>query len=847
MKVRKTKGSIKGQIVKFIPVKVTPVAAAVATALGSISGVSIAQEVSGVPASAEQITVTASRRDTNLQELPQSVSAISQDDIQALQITSLNDIARYTPGLTQVNQGGRNGGRLIIRGINVDGVTADEFLNNTGGGRVATYYGETPVYVDLKLIDTTRVEVLRGPQGTLYGASSISGAVRYIPNAPDLETFSIEAHGRAYDTEESSDGSYDMDAVINMPLIQDTLALRAMLGYADEAGWVDYKYQVPEPGVSCPEPGYADADCSSDGFKNNKDANDLETTSAGLSLLWRISDVLDAKASWRYQKQESGGRNINSKNSLELIEQNRGIDLDTGNYVSGMRVEEPNELKNNIYNFELNGDFGFADFVSSTSYTTFEENGQRDQTDLLMQLEPDDYYYYEEFPAFTAFTDDGRDDDFFTQEFRLVSKDDEGQRLNWIVGAFYQDSDLESTSQEITPGYAAYDPLFTTEFGDLEYDSIFEEDIEEKAIYGEIGYDFTDRFKATLGARWFDFDNDVKSCATFPIATTAFGGSADVNDPSNCTKASTPSSADDDDIIWKFNAAYTFTDDLLGYATYSEGYSSGVANPRRICEDDADTNCVRDNELYASPEETKNYELGMKSEWLDGRLRVNGAIYYIDWDNTQVQGRTQTAGFLIARDGGEAESKGLELEVNAQLTEKWLLNIGYTYINAELSDGCSAAEASSGTEPCAIPDAETKSGDRLPGSPEHMGYASMTYNTILSNGLGFNFEYGLTTQSDVLTQLGDGDDCCRENGEKLGGYSIHYLSAGLAGDARQSDQWNLSLFVDNLFDKYAVTGVRDDRSQVTTAGGAPDFTVRRYFQYVTQPRTIGIDLRYRFE
>jgi len=856
MKVRKTNG-VSTPILKFTPVKITPIAAAVATALGSISGVSIAQEVASATGSAEQITVTASRREANLQELPYSVSALSEADLQALQITDLDGIARYTPGLTQTGLGARSGGRLIIRGINNSNITAGEFLNNTGGSRVATYYGETPVYIDLKLIDTTRVEVLRGPQGTLYGASSLSGAVRYIPNAPDLENFSIEAHARGYDTDESSDLSYDMDAVINMPLIEDTLALRAMLGYADEAGWIDYKYTVPNPGVSCPEPGYnpgVDADnggCDTDGFKNSKDANDLETTSAGLSLLWQISDVLDAQLSWRYQDQKSGGRNANSRNALGLIEQNRGIDLDAGKYISGLRVTEPNDRENNIYNLEVNWNLGFANFLSSTSYTTYDEDGRRDQTDLLLQLEPDDYYYYEEFPAFAAFTNDGRDDDFFTQEFRLVSNDDDS-RLDWMVGAFYQDSDLEGTSQEISPNYwefaQAINPDFPTGV-DTNYDSRFTQDIKEKALYGELGFDFTDDFTARIGARWFDFDDDVKSCAAFPLLGAAFPDfyAADLSDPAACTDASIPSSADSDDVIWKLGADYTFTDDLLGYALYSEGYSSGVANPRRVCDDDNDTGCVSENDLYADPEETKNYELGLKSQWLDGRLTVNGAVFYIDWENTQVQGRTETAGFLIVRDGGEAKSYGLELEAVAQLTDNWVLDAGYTYVKAELSDGCTAAEASAGIENCAIPDAETKSGDRLPGSPENQGYARLMYNTMLSNGLGFNFEYGLTAQSDVFTKIGDGDDCCRDNGEELGGYALHFLSAGLSGDTRSGDRWDASLFVENLFNKYAVTGVRDDRTQLVTLGDAPDFTARRYFQNTIKPRTIGVDLRYRFE
>jgi outer membrane receptor protein involved in Fe transport len=825
MKNRKT-------VIRAVPVRVTPIAAAVATALGSFSGISIADDQ--VVTTKEEIVVTATRRDTTVQEVPYSISVLDAKTLDELKITDLSGIARWTPGLTQVDQGARDGSRLIIRGMNVSNINSPEFLLNTSGERVATYYGETPVYIDLKLIDIERVETLLGPQGTLYGAKSIGGAIRYIPNQPDTNEFSVDAHARGYGMDESHGLSSDSDLVINAPLIQDTLALRAMVGYAKDQGYIDYNYLVPNPGTSCPEPGYADPECDSDGFVKKRDVNDLETKSASLSLLWDINDTFDATLSWRYQDQESGGRDINSQAALLLIEANRGIDIDTGDYVSGMRYEEPNDRENNIYNLKLNWDTGFADLVSSTSYSTYDQDGQRDQTDFLLDLEPDFYYYYDEFPAFTGFALDTTDEDTFTQEVRLVSKEDDS-KWNWIAGLYFTDVDFDTHNQEFTPGYAAWDPFFTEEFGDLEYDAKSYQDSQEFAAFGELGYEITDQWQVSGGARWFTLDQSLRNCTAFPMATTGFGGNPDVNAPENCDYVQIPG-GDEDDTLWKFSTAYDFdnarADSLRTYFTFAQGYNNGTLNTRT----------ETTGEIYVKPEEADNYELGLKSQWLDGSLTVNAAVYYIDWKNTQVDGKTETGAFNVIRNGGPAETKGLELSVLAYLTDNWYVNADYAYVNAELDRGCTVAEASDGSNDCAIPDQETASGDRLPGSPEHQGSVRVGYETVLSGGLGFNAIYGLTTQSDVFSKLGDGDDCCRDNGESLAGFTVHFVSAGLSADS-----WEASLYVDNLFDKYAVTGVREDQSKLVTAGPPPDFTLRRYFNNVIRPRTYGIDLRYKFK
>ncbi len=808
-----------------VPVRVTPLAAAVATAMGSFAGISTAA------ADTEELVVTATRRDASVQEVPGSVAALSGEDIRDLQINDLSDIARWSAGLIQVDQGARDANLMISRGINANAINSPELLNNSTGDRVATYYGETPVYVNLQPIDIGRIEVLRGPQGTLFGARSLGGAIRYIPNKPDTEAFSLDAHVRAFNTAESADRSREGDVVVNVPLITDTLALRGLLGYSHVGGYIDYDFVVPNPGVSCPEPGYSDPECSSDGFNQFADANDIDTRSYGLSLLWTPFDDLEAVLSWRQQNRDIGGRNINSRDALELIEVNRGIALDVDGYTSGMRFLEPQQRVNNITNLNIIWNTAIGELTSSTSYTTYDEDGQRDQTDLLLDLEPDSYYYYEEFPAFSAFTAEVKDDEIFTQEVRLVSTGD--GPLNWLAGVFYQESDLFARSTEFTPGYAEWDPFFTTDNGDVEYDNkTFQKD-KEIAVYGEIGYDISDQLSIAASARWFDFETRFRTCTAFPIATTGFGGSPDVDDPSNCEPGTGFRSVSDDDITSRLQATYRFTDDMNVYALYSEGYSSGGVNVRVDTED----------QRLIKPERTKNYELGIKSLWLDQRLTANAAVYYIDWDDIQILGLTDQ-GFSLIRNLGEAESTGLELDLQLQLTDALALAAGYAYTNAELSQGCSDFNLTPAeiAQLCGDALADSAKGDRLPGSPEHSGYVRAAYVTSVGPGMDFRATYGIRSQSDVLTKLGvGGSGCCRDNGERLGGFSLHNVSAGL-----ETETWQATLFVENLLNKYAVTGVRLDQSFLRTAGAAPDFTLRRYFQNVIRPRNVGIDFRYRF-
>lgn len=837
----KSRNPVRARVVA----RLNPVAGAVAVAMGGM--IAAPQPLQAADGIFEDIVVTATRRAAGVQDIPYNISAFSGDDIDRERITNVADLARRIPGVQLVDQGQRNPSPLIMRGISVDSLAASEALGNNNGGTVAIYVGEIPVYIDLVPRDIERIEVLRGPQGTLFGADSLAGALRYIPRAPDTSEFTAEVHGRGYGIKAGDGVSYDIDGTVNIP-ITESLAFRGTLAYMDQKGFIDQNYVVLNPGTSIPEPDFTNTAEVNANLRQEKDVNTLEKLYARAALRWEISDALESTLTYYYQNQDSGGRQVNHRDSLQVIAADQGVNIPTGFYDNGHRVLEPDERTNHIVNLDVIADLGFAELTSATGYVDFDEKSQRDQTDLLLTFG----YTYADFPSFTAFTTDPLNEETFTQEFRLVSTSD--GPLNWLAGFFYRDQTSDQLSLEFVPqlydfaGVAEIPQVIARYSGfrngrDIEYIQDETEELKEWALYGEISYQFTDAWQVTGGLRYFEQENDVRRGIGFPLFNQALA--IDPNDPAEqIWYNESTASAKIDDVIFKFNTSYNFTDDVMGYFTISEGFRSGGSNSIGNCDDIPVPNpnvvCGTAAELAYDPDTTVNYELGLRSVWLEGSLVLNAAVFYIDWDKVQVATTSTGGGFPITINGDSAESTGLELEINWQITDSLRARGGYSYTTAELS--ADAPLLGEGT---------ARKGDRLPGTPEHQGSLFFDYNRSLNAELDLIASYGFTTQSDVFTQLGSGSSCCRPDpvdpagrpgaGEKLGGYTVHYASVGLAGD-----RWEATLYADNLFDKQAVTGVRTDESYIGRAGFTADYALRRYFNYVLTPRIVGLDLRYRF-
>jgi outer membrane receptor protein involved in Fe transport len=780
----------------------------ISTLAAAITSTLLSTYATAQQAMLEEVVVTATRRSESLQDIPINITALNSAMIERDRLTDLVDISRVVPGMTVVDQGPRSSNTLTVRGLNVSPVNAND-QDNDGGNTVGTYVGDIPLYIDLKLNDMERVEVLMGPQGTLYGAGTMGGAVRYIPNRPQADALSYQVRGDAYGLSHSDDAGYEGGGTINIPIIPDTLAFRASVDYLDDPGFIDYNYLVREAGVSNPQPDFSDPNDVNANLKKQKDANTEETWS-GRAALRYTGDVLDGTLSYYYQDQKIGGRQINHKDAF-----------DTGKYESAMRFEEPNDRKNELYALELVADLGFASLTSATGYSEYNEHGQRDQTDLLLTFD----YGYELFPSFAAFTRDDSDQDTFTQELRLVSNS-EGP-WSWIVGAFYNDFSSDSLSREFTPGF---DQFAVDEFGgialrpdSLEYYEQVKEDLKETAGFGELGYQLTDAWQVTVGARWFKYENNLNTGFATPLADTVYGGApADLIDV-------TPDSADtdDDDAIYKFNTSYDFSDDIMAYLTISEGYRLGGLNGVPACVQPLDPGqnvCALPDEQGYKPDKTTNYEIGVHSQF-DDALQVNGAVYYIDWDDVQLSAITQNGDIPIITNGDGAESYGLEISSQYYITTNFSVSASYAWTNAQLTQDAPNLFA---------PGIDAYSGDRLPGTPEHQGYLAAHYEMPLQDGSELAFDWSMSAQSDVLTKVGE-----RDFGESMSGFAINNVSATWFKDA-----WMVSLYADNVFDEFAQTGVRTDRSFIGEAGL---FTLRRYYQNMIRPRQVGLKFTYSFD
>lgn len=809
------------------------IAGAIAGALASPQV--LAQEAQATEKQIEKIEVTATRRSGSLQEVPINISALTSDVMAQQDIEDLDDVARWVPGLTVTDQGGRSDSPVIVRGLNTNssGPSSD-------GGTVATYFGEIPLFLNMRLIDVDRVEVLIGPQGTLYGAGTLGGAIRYIPKAVDLDFTSGEVFGDAYSVSESDSLGGEGGFIFNAPLIDGEMGVRMSLNYFNNPGFLDYNYVVREGGVSLPDPDWNDDAAVSENLRRVEDANGEDTLTARIALRWVPNDWLDGTLSYFYQKQEVEGRSITQFDALAA--DNPLSDV-IGPYESAYRYEEPREKEDELLSLELKADLGFAELVSATGYSQFDAIGQRDQTDLLIRLD----YSYEEFPAFSAYTEEVDERKILTQELRLVSQA-EGP-LSWIAGFYYNKTEYDGYSKEFTPGFDEY-AIDVWEVGgnyrpdSLEYYSVSNTETTESAFYGEVSYEVNEKLNVTLGMRAYQYDIESASAIDLPLYYSVFEGRGE--DSIELDYSSAP--ADDSGTLFKFNASYQFDDNTMGYVTISEGFRIGGANGVGACPPDIDDIatqivCALPDEQNYEPDTTTNYELGLKSSYFKNRLQLNLALFNVDWDDAQVGGATINGQQPITTNAEGANSRGAEISVRALATDNITLYATYSKTIAKLTADAPFLFGVFGEQGSALQDYyDGKDGDRLPGSPEQQFSFGVNYATEVLDGKMLDLNYGLTAQDDVFSTVG-----LRQNGEALPGYAVSNFNAKLSDDV-----WSVTFYIDNLFDKYAYTSVRRDRGDMglaTFASMTPNGTelLRNYGHYVLTPRTVGLKFNYQFE
>lgn len=762
-----------------------------------------------------EIVVTATRRETSLQDVPINISAVGAVQLARQRIDDVRDLADFTPGMTISDTGPGSTGTIVLRGLNASDSDASGASYDDALG---VYLGEVPLYYDFKLLDLARVETLLGPQGTLYGLGTLAGAIRNIPNRPNTDAFEAEVHGRLYAKDHSANFGRQVDGVINIPIVKDHIAFRSATGYFYDPGFIDYPLLLQAPGVSLPQPN-GPVSITPAGYAANltrrKDLNFEETITTRNQLLVQLNEDLKVNFTYAYQQTRTDGGQYNSN----------GV-LGTSRYESAGRYIEPVSRRAHLGSVEINANIaGIADLVATTAYTHVRNRQQSDNTDLLLDLD----YGYESFPAFSSYNESQNTREQFNQEIRFVSR--HGGPFSWVIGGFYNRQKRQQDYREIVPNHP-WVPFGTLPNPDeVEYASFVRSKVTEKAVFGEGTFRVTPEWQVTAGARYFGYTSEVAGRSTLPLLGEPVSP-YDLDAAGGTSKKS--------GWVWKFNSSYDFTPDIMVYATYSKGYRIGGPNTVAPCVlplDPTQQNvCALPNEIQFGPDTTRNAEIGIRAQLFDRKLSFNFNVFQIKWDGIQVDSATLNGIVGITVNGGKAKSEGFEGSFQLRPIQGLSIQGTYSYTDAKLTEDVPAiiaVNSPAGTYPSSPIQLDALAGDRLPGSAKHSGSLGAAYTMPFKDG-DLVADWTATYRGDVVTRLG----WDRAFGDKLPGYVLHRASL-----VYETERYSLGLFANNIFDKYAVASVANDRSRV----GLNDGVVLRYYKRtVINPRTFGIEARFKY-
>ncbi len=698
----------------------------------------------------EPITVTATRRSESLQDVPISIAAIGGVEIAQRNLVSMTDFLRTVPGVNQLELGAGQS-EIIIRGIAADPVNDGYSLGLT----TAVFLGEVPLsagrvgQTDLRLIDVDRVEILRGPQGTEFGSGSLAGTLRYIPNAPDLTKTSGDIKVGYSFTGGAGGSNDDVEGVLNIPLVDNVLAARAVLYRYNDGGYVN--------NVAASNPAFA-APATAQGIQallGEGRVGDAHTTGGRVALLWKPSDDLKVTLTYLRQKlEQDGSLVIQPFGNAYYPALSGGYDqtryLFTNTFGGGDFLGDDNRISNALVQYS----FGWGEVSNSLSYT---EQAFTNRNDIGI------YFPYAGNPVPQDFTQSSRD---VVEELRFTSKFDGPVGL--IAGLYYEDSKAHRLVDnewggtlaglaEFIPTAADYPVAGGGDRALGTYD--WRNNVTQKAAYGELSYEIVKGLKATFGARTFRYDTSL------PISDSGyfFGGSA-----------ATDYSATNSGQVYKANLSYKATQDTLLYATWSQGFRLGFpqAPLPQSCLDSSGNVVglpgVRDSALV-KPDNLDNYELGAKFSLMDSRLDINVDVFDIDWNGIPVS-VLASCGIPITVNAGKANSRGAELETKYAVTQALQVELSASYISAKLSNDAAGIGSA---------------GDRLPGSPKYNARAGLTYKFTAAG-------YPAFVQSDV-GRVGGFYSQVGQKGPELGNYTQVGLRGGVSVSA-----FDFLLYANNL-------------------------------------------------
>lgn len=806
------------------------ISVAVATALSSAAP-SMAQNQGEA---LEEITVTATRRSQTVQDVPYNISAISGDMIKDRGVFDLTELTRSIPGLSGPDLGSRAGvnNTIIMRGLNVGDAGLSTIVGNRTASPVSTYVDETPLFTNFRLVDVERVEVLRGPQGTLYGSGAVGGTLRFISRKPDTENTYFEFGGGASDNAESDELNYEARGIANFPL-SDNAAIRFAAAYDKRGGVVDSTKLMLTDSNGVPvlaDPSNVDSVAA---FERREDVDEGDVFFGKASLLWSPGDSTEVVFNYMRQDEEwdhgttayIGGDSQNGGGPDSWEDSSNAFD----------RVERTVDLAG----VELSHEFGFATFTSSTSYTKDDSSPTRDTSDFYETLAA--YYFY--FPRMLVVDESQEERKALTQEFRLVSSGD--SKVDWVAGLYYRDEEFSQTglnrmrgfgdwaddptssgSQIVAYYYGAYGLNTVGDFiefglggvrpstnGDVSFTSSFDDEFTDLAAFGEVTFHPSETWQVTLGARFFRQELDSMMRQTLPYCGP--GCSDDGVSPLGLTLAS--SSETFNDSIFKFNTSWDFSDDHMLYFTVAEGFRRGGANALPLVGPFADPAFPQKYD----PDTVLNKEAGLKGFLNDGRISYTAAAYHIDWDDIQIETFT-LGGLKGVTNGQSAVSKGIELELTANVSDNFDVGFGYSYTDAELTDQVT------------ITTGVLQDGDPLPFVSKNQVTLSLDYSMPVMTDKELRWHLDGNYRSDFQSE--PNNNLVPANQVMFDGYSLLNAHVSLAADA-----WTAQLFIKNLSNESGLGA-----ALIRNAEAAPTAEFGRR-GWVTRPRSVGVRFTYIFE
>ncbi len=750
-----------------------------------------------------KMLVTATKRVQLAQDVPFSLNVQSEEDIERLNTTDLEDLSRNVAGLSIQNLGP---GQSVVT---IRGVSSGQVVRDQPGVKeqVGVYLDETPISLslftpDIDLFDLNRVETLRGPQGTLFGSGSIGGTVRYITNQPQLGVNEVKVEVDGNYLDEGSAGGH-LKTALNVPLGDDA-AVR-LVAYGTKYG------------------GFIDAHKHNEGDAVDEDVNDGNRHGGRISLLWEPTENLSITPRVVYQNIDLGGFNreevfnifANPDNNITLGDREQVLLLDEA-------FEDETLILDTVVNWEIEG---FFDVNYSAAYINRDLLVSRDASALTGSVSID-LEFMQDDVANPSNLRDTTDLEQMTHELRLSSNDD--RDFHWLAGVFYSNVERDYSQRLPTPGYdSLWIPSADTYFPDAvdsPYSSDLTYDLRQIALFGEATYTLLERLDLTAGLRWYDWEEDK----TFRSGGGFSNSDAQKQDVTVSSDGFTP----------RFMVSYDAKDNVTVNAQISRGFRLGGVNDplnQLLCKDAYNT--FRGYQEFED-ETLWNYELGFKSSFEN--VTLNGSVFYTDIKNLGVNVDAGPCSSRVTISVPESHTVGAELELSFQPTRSLLFAFAGSYIEAEFDSTISASDGSvvEGIE----------KGNRIPSVPDWQLSGSATYTLpgLLSaeeSYLSASWQF----VGDSYTQAGD-----QVPGKGVFSHGLPY--AGLTADHTTEvdlllDSYHLfnlsaGLVYGNLEFAAYVKNITDENVRLSfdrERGGRARLAYR-----VGDPRTFGIVTRMRF-